>query len=69
MSSTSTAPVESGEIHHVEIEELGEEGDGIAYIEGFVVFVPDTELTEAVDVEIDTVRDSFAIGEVVERHE
>ena len=69
MSSTSTAPVESGETHHVEIEELGEEGDGIAYVEGFVVFVPDTELTEAVDVEIDTVRDSFAIGEVVERHE
>ncbi|QLD88670.1 TRAM domain-containing protein [Natronomonas salina] len=69
MGSTSTAPVESGETHHVEIEELGEEGDGIAYVEGFVVFVPDTELTEAVDVEIESVRDSFAVGEVVERHE
>lgn len=69
MSSTSTAPIEEGETHHVEIEELGEEGDGIAYVEGFVVLVPDTEITEAVDVEIDTVRDSFAVGEVVERHE
>jgi predicted RNA-binding protein with TRAM domain len=69
MSSTSTAPVEEGETHHVEIEELGEEGDGIAYVEGFVVVVPDTEITEAVDVEIGTVRDSFAVAEVVERHE
>lgn len=53
----------------MEIEELGEEGDGIAYVEGFVVVVPDTEITEAVDVEIGTVRDSFAVAEVVERHE
>lgn len=69
MGSTATAPVESGETHHVEIEELGEEGDGIAYVEGFVVVIPDTELTETVDVEIDAVRDSYAIAEVVERHE
>ena len=69
MSSPTSAPVEEGETHHVEIEELGEEGDGIAYVEGFVVFVPETELTEAVDVEIETVEESFAIGEVVERHE
>lgn len=69
MSSTSTAPVEEGETRHVEIEELGDEGDGIAYVEGFVLVVPDTEITEAVDVEIRDVRDSYAIGEVVERHE
>lgn len=68
MSQSSNAPVEEGETHHVEIEEIGDEGDGIAYIEGFVVFVPETELTETVDVEIDTVHDSFAVGEVEQRH-
>jgi predicted RNA-binding protein with TRAM domain len=68
MSSTSTAPLEEGETHHVEIEELAEEGDAIAYVEGVVLVVPDTEITEAVDVEIEDVRDSYALGEVVERH-
>ncbi|MFQ3319015.1 MAG: putative RNA-binding protein with TRAM domain [Natronomonas sp.] len=69
MSQTSNVPVEEGETHYLEIEELGDEGDGIGYIDGFVVFVPDTELTETVDVELETVRDSFAIGEVVERYD
>ena len=69
MGSTSTAPLEEGETHHVEIEEMGEEGDGIAYVEGFVLVVPETEITDAVDVEVRDVRDSYAIGEVVERHE
>lgn len=69
MSQTRDAPVDEGETYHVEIEELGQEGDGIGYVDGFVIFVPDTELTESVDVEIETVRDSFAVGTVVERYD
>ena len=68
MSSDTTAPVDEGETRHVEIEEFGEEGDGIAYVEGFVVVVPETDITDAVDVEIAEVRDSHALAEVVERH-
>lgn len=68
MSQSDTAPVEAGETHHVEIEELGDEGDGIAYIEGFVVFVPETDPTDSVDIEIDSVQDSFATADVVEQH-
>jgi predicted RNA-binding protein with TRAM domain len=68
MSQSDTAPVETGETHHVEIEELGDEGDGIAYIEGFVIFVPETDPTDSVDIEIDTVQDSFATAEVLEQH-
>lgn len=67
--SGSEAPVEEGEQLHLEIEDIGEEGDGIGYVEGFVVFVPDTELGDSVDVEIAQVSGSFAIGEVVERYE
>jgi predicted RNA-binding protein with TRAM domain len=69
MSQSDTAPIEAGETHYVEIEELGDEGDGIAYIEGFVIFVPETEPTDSVDIEIDTVQDSFASAEVVERYD
>lgn len=52
----------------MEIEELGEEGDGVGYVGGFVVFVPDTDIGESVDVEIEEVGGSYAIGSVVERY-
>ncbi len=59
-------PVEEGETYEVEIEDLGSKGDGIAKIEDFVVFVPNTEVGETVEVEITSVGRRFAFGEVVE---
>ena len=62
-------PVEEGEELDVEIEGIGDQGDGIARVErGFVVIVPDTEKGERVTVEIVDVRPSVAFAEVVERH-
>jgi len=61
-------PVEEGENRRVEIEDIGEQGDGITRVErGFVVIVPDTEQGERVAVEITDVRDNVAFAEVVER--
>ena len=61
-------PVEEGESRRVEIEDIGEQGDGITRVErGFVVIVPDTEQGERVAVEITDVQDNVAFAEVVER--
>jgi 23S rRNA (uridine2552-2'-O)-methyltransferase len=60
-----TAPVRKGETHEVEIVDVGGEGDGIAKIEGFTVFVPDAEEGETVTVEITDVKPRFAFGERV----
>jgi predicted RNA-binding protein with TRAM domain len=61
-------PVEEGEHRDVEIEDLGEQGDGITRVErGFVVIVPDTDQGERVTVEITDVRENVAFAEVVER--
>jgi predicted RNA-binding protein with TRAM domain len=61
-------PVEEGETLTVEIESLGDQGDGIARVErGFVVIVPDTERGERVRVEIADVNETVAFGDVVER--
>lgn len=61
-------PVEEGELRDVEIEAIGEQGDGIARVErGFVVIVPDTENGERATVEITEVRQTVAFAEVVER--
>ena len=61
-------PVKEGEQRSVEIDDIGEQGDGIASVErGYVVIVPDTEPQERVTVEITSVTSRFAFAEVVER--
>ncbi|AIU70104.1 deoxyribonuclease [Thermococcus eurythermalis] len=59
------SPVKRGERYKVRIETLGKDGDGIARIKGFVVFVPNTEVGEEVQIEIKNVKERFAFGEVV----
>lgn len=60
-------PVEEGKTYTVTIDDLGSKGDGIARVEGFVVFVPETDVGETVEVEINSVGRKFAFGEVVSR--
>lgn len=61
-------PVEEGEIREVEIEDIGEQGDGIARVErGYVVIVSDTEQGERVRIRISDVRQNVAFAEVVDR--
>jgi predicted RNA-binding protein with TRAM domain len=67
-SDAPTPPVEEGETRTVEIEDIGDQGDGITRVErGFVVIVPDTEQSERVRVDITDVRENVAFAEVVER--
>ena len=61
-------PVEESGTREVEIEDIGEQGDGITRVEhGFVVIVPDTKESERVKIEITDVRQNVAFAEVVER--
>lgn len=60
-------PVEEGETVEVEIEDIGEQGDGIARIgPGYIVFVSETDVGDRVTVEVTQVRENFAFGEVIE---
>jgi predicted RNA-binding protein with TRAM domain len=69
MADRETAPVSVGERYSVEIEDLGSEGDGVARIESFVVFVPDADLGERVDIRIEEVGENHAVASVVEESE
>lgn len=63
-----TPPVEEGDQRDVEIDDIGDQGDGIARVErGFVIVVPDTEQGERVTIEITTVRENVAFADVVKR--
>ena len=61
-----TAPVEEGDRVEVEIEKLGEEGDGIAYVEGYSLFVPGTDVGETVTVVVDDVKPRFGFADRVD---
>ncbi|ELZ43198.1 hypothetical protein C464_17247 [Halorubrum coriense DSM 10284] len=62
-------PVEEGEQRDVEIENLGDQGDGIAKVErGYVVIVPETSVGDRVTVEIQQVRENVAFADVVDRN-
>ncbi|MGC9514267.1 TRAM domain-containing protein [Methanocrinis sp.] len=61
-SFESTAPVEVGKEYDVEIEDVAKKGDGIARIEGFVIFVPETKVGDQVTIVVDRVMQRFAIG-------
>lgn len=59
-------PVEEGEQYEVTIEDTGDKGDGIAKVDGLVVFVEDTEIGDEVTIEVDNVGRSAAFASVVE---
>ena len=59
------APVEVDKEYEAEIEDLSRRGDGIAKIEGFVIFVPNTEQGQHVKFKITRVANRFGIGELV----
>lgn len=61
----STAPVEAGEEYEVTIEDIAREGDGIARVEGFVIFVPDTQVGDTENIKITKVLRKFAFAEKV----
>lgn len=68
--SEPETPVAEGDVVEVEIEDLGDQGDGIARVgPGYVVIVPDTTTGERVSVEITEARENVAFAEVVERHD
>ncbi len=58
-------PVEEGKVYDAKIEDIGREGDGLARIQNFVVFVPGTKIGDQVKVKITKVHRRMAFGDVV----
>ncbi|NEU55363.1 SAM-dependent methyltransferase [Halorussus sp. MSC15.2] len=60
-----TAPVEAGDVVEVEIVDEGSEGDGVAKVEEYTLFVSGTEQGETVEVEVTEVKPRFGFAEPV----
>ncbi len=59
-------PVEVGDVVNVKIEAIGSGGDGIAKVDGFVVFVPGARVDDEVSIRVNRVLKKYAFAEVVE---
>ncbi len=61
-----TAPVAEGDTVTVEIVDTGHEGDGIAKVEGYTLFVSGAEEGATVEVRVDEVKPKYAFAQRVE---
>jgi len=64
-----TAPIRKGQFYAAEIKELGTSGDGIAYIDDFVIFVKEVEVGDIVKIKIKDVKPNFGFADAVEKLE
>jgi len=61
-----TAPVREGDRLTVEIVDTGSEGDGVAKVEEYTLFVSGAEEGETVEVRVDEVKPNFGFAQPVE---
>jgi len=57
------APVKENEEVEVVIDDIGSRGDGIAKLQGFLIFVPSCKIGERTRVKIMSVKEKFAVAE------
>lgn len=59
-------PVSEGDVlEDVKIVGTGQQGDGIAKVNGYVIFVPDTIKGDQKNIRITSVRNNFARAEII----
>jgi predicted RNA-binding protein with TRAM domain len=58
-------PVETGKEYDIEVTEVSRQGDGIARVQGFVIFVKNGKPGQKVKVHVDQVGSRFATATIV----
>ena len=61
-----TAPVAAGDRLEVDVVDVGDEGDGIAKVDGYTLFVPGADAGETVEVRVTDVKPRFGFAELVD---
>ena len=62
-------PVETGKEYDVQITETSRQGDGIAKVQGFVIFVKNAKVGQSTKIKITNVGPRFATAEIAAPHE
>jgi predicted RNA-binding protein with TRAM domain len=59
-------PVETGKEYDVQISEISRKGDGIARIQGFVIFVKEGKVGQNAKIRISQIGPRFATAEIID---
>ena len=59
---SNTVSVEEGEVYDVVIQDIARQGDGIARIDGFVIFVPGTKVGDEVRIKVEKVLPKYGFA-------
>jgi predicted RNA-binding protein with TRAM domain len=65
-ASSKPKPVEVGKQYDVIISDISRRGDGIAKIDGFVIFVAGGKQGQSAKIKVTQVSDRYAMGTIVE---
>jgi 23S rRNA (uridine2552-2'-O)-methyltransferase len=60
-----TSGVRKGDVLDVKIDAMGRDGDGIAHVDGFVIFVKDSKVGSKVKIKVKDVKTEFGFGEII----
>lgn len=60
-----TQPVKVGDEVDIEVENIGEKGDGVARYKKFVIIVPNGEIEKKYKVKIKKVFNTWALSEII----
>ena len=63
--STGPKPVEVGKEYEVDVTDISRKGDGIARIQGFVIFIENGKVGHRLKVKVTEVADRFAKATIV----
>jgi predicted RNA-binding protein with TRAM domain len=66
-SSYGPKPVETGKEYDVQITETSRQGDGIARVQGFVIFVKNAKVGQNAKVRVTNVGSRFATAELAQQ--
>jgi len=62
-------PVETGKEYDLSITEISRQGDGIARVQGFVIFVKNGKVGQTAKAKVINVGERFATAEIVQQPE
>jgi predicted RNA-binding protein with TRAM domain len=62
-------PVETGKEYDVQITEISRQGDGIARVQGFVIFVKGGKVSQNSKIKVTNVGARFATAELVQQQQ
>ena len=64
-SDFAPKPVEVGQEYDVDIQEMSRRGEGIARVQGFVIFVPNAKTGDHIKIKVTKISRRFAEAEAV----